>query len=266
MEVHHHPHVEKKNFAAYFLEFLMIFLAVTMGFFAESIRENMAEKKKLHGYMQQMIENMKFDASRCELALKSNKNSSDYLDSLRYEIDSAAGGHGNINALYYCYFKSTDFKYVNFKQSAITQLKNSGNLRLVENDKLVNDILEYYDRWLSVTNARRESEGNYRDALNNNIINFLNLNSFEYLIKKDTVFSFTPDTATSNYMASLLSRKPALALLNMDPSGLKKLNNIVVQDEMSRHDYNSLLRLDKNLADSLISQIQKEYDFNSKQR
>jgi hypothetical protein len=25
MEVHHHPHVEIKNFAAYFLEFLMIF-------------------------------------------------------------------------------------------------------------------------------------------------------------------------------------------------------------------------------------------------
>jgi hypothetical protein len=27
MEVHHHPHVEKKVFKEYFLEFLMIFLA-----------------------------------------------------------------------------------------------------------------------------------------------------------------------------------------------------------------------------------------------
>jgi len=25
MEVHHHPHVEKKNFKEYFLEFIMIF-------------------------------------------------------------------------------------------------------------------------------------------------------------------------------------------------------------------------------------------------
>ena len=32
MEVHHHPNVEKKNFKEYFLEFLMIFLAVTLGF------------------------------------------------------------------------------------------------------------------------------------------------------------------------------------------------------------------------------------------
>ena len=33
MEVHYYPQVEKKNFKEYFLEFLMIFLAVTMGFF-----------------------------------------------------------------------------------------------------------------------------------------------------------------------------------------------------------------------------------------
>ena len=48
MEVHHHPKVEKKNFKEYFLEFLMIFLAVTLGFFAESFREHLAESKKLH--------------------------------------------------------------------------------------------------------------------------------------------------------------------------------------------------------------------------
>ena len=40
MEVHHHPEVEKKGFKEYILEGLMIFLAVMMGFFAESIREN----------------------------------------------------------------------------------------------------------------------------------------------------------------------------------------------------------------------------------
>jgi hypothetical protein len=49
MEVHHHPKVENlpagkagKKFKEYFLEFIMIFLAVTMGFFAETIRENIA--------------------------------------------------------------------------------------------------------------------------------------------------------------------------------------------------------------------------------
>ena len=48
MEVHHHPdlHHKKKKFKEYFLEFLMIFLAVTMGFFAESLTEHLGNKEK----------------------------------------------------------------------------------------------------------------------------------------------------------------------------------------------------------------------------
>ncbi|HEY4875714.1 MAG TPA: hypothetical protein VIH86_09100 [Puia sp.] len=47
MEVHHHPdvHHQRKRFKEYFLEFLMIFLAVTMGFFAESLRERKIKTK-----------------------------------------------------------------------------------------------------------------------------------------------------------------------------------------------------------------------------
>ena len=52
MEVHHHPHVEKKNFKEYFLEFLMIFLAVTLGFFAENVREHFDEEKTTKQYLE----------------------------------------------------------------------------------------------------------------------------------------------------------------------------------------------------------------------
>ena len=52
MEVHHHPNVEKKNFKEYFLEFLMIFLAVTLGFFAENVREHFDEEKTTKQYLE----------------------------------------------------------------------------------------------------------------------------------------------------------------------------------------------------------------------
>jgi hypothetical protein len=71
MEVHHHPHIEKKNFKEYFLEFLMIFLAVTMGFFAENIREYFAEKKTVKEY----LENFQDE-------LKQNEASIHYYDSI----------------------------------------------------------------------------------------------------------------------------------------------------------------------------------------
>ena len=52
MEVHHHPHVPNhaKPWKEYLLEGLMIFLAVSLGFIAENIREHISEqnKKKIH--------------------------------------------------------------------------------------------------------------------------------------------------------------------------------------------------------------------------
>jgi hypothetical protein len=55
MEVHHHAGVEKKNFKEYFLEFLMIFLAVTMSFFAESLREHMVYQPREMGILSVLI-------------------------------------------------------------------------------------------------------------------------------------------------------------------------------------------------------------------
>jgi hypothetical protein len=65
MEVHHHPdlHHKRKHFREYVLEFFMIFLAVTMGFFAESIREHFVEVRNTRQYLetfkQELINNKK---------------------------------------------------------------------------------------------------------------------------------------------------------------------------------------------------------------
>ena len=56
MEVHHHPHVEKKSFKEYLLEGLMIFLAVSMGFIAENIRENITKHEKEQHLMEMLVE------------------------------------------------------------------------------------------------------------------------------------------------------------------------------------------------------------------
>src|SRR5579863_9590326 len=103
MEVHHHPdvHHKKKNFKEYFLEFLMIFLAVTMGFFAESIREHLVEKSKEKGYMREIVENLKYDTIRCRVNAKKNLNLIAGMDSLRNELKQAIKGNINANALYY---------------------------------------------------------------------------------------------------------------------------------------------------------------------
>src|SRR5579871_4660422 len=63
MEVHHHPdlHHRPKKWKKYLLEFLMIFLAVTLGFFAENIRESLVEQNKEKQFILSMIEDLKSD-------------------------------------------------------------------------------------------------------------------------------------------------------------------------------------------------------------
>jgi len=63
MEVHH-PHVEKKRFKEYFLEFIMIFLAVTMGFFAETIRENVTEHRRAKEFAESMVQDLREDTAQ----------------------------------------------------------------------------------------------------------------------------------------------------------------------------------------------------------
>jgi hypothetical protein len=80
MEVHHHPHVEKKKFKEYFLEFLMIFLAVTLGFFAENIREGMTDHKKAENYAASMKEDLKADTAQLKIYITYFITTADNID------------------------------------------------------------------------------------------------------------------------------------------------------------------------------------------
>ena len=74
MEVHHHPIPtkggEKKRFKEYFLEFLMIFLAVTMGFFTESLREYFGDRYKERQYMHSLAEDLKKDTAALHYSIR----------------------------------------------------------------------------------------------------------------------------------------------------------------------------------------------------
>jgi len=68
MEVHHHPavHHEEKHFKDYFLEFLMIFLAVTMGFLAENFREYITDKNNVSDLAGQLKEDLVNDTTKLQ--------------------------------------------------------------------------------------------------------------------------------------------------------------------------------------------------------
>jgi len=64
MEVHHHPHAEKKKWTHYFWDFLMLFLAVTLGFFVENQREHVVERERATQYAKALVRDLEKDLLR----------------------------------------------------------------------------------------------------------------------------------------------------------------------------------------------------------
>jgi hypothetical protein len=150
MEVHHHPelpHGEKKRFKEYLLEFLMIFLAVTMGFIAENIREHLSDNSKEDEYITGMIKNLQVDTVRLTQTIKENRLQASGFDSLRKVSRDKLSQLKVQDSLYL--FSSRYLWYANdFKNDDITltQLRNAGGYRLIKNNDVIDSIAEYESR------------------------------------------------------------------------------------------------------------------------
>ncbi|HTD39844.1 MAG TPA: hypothetical protein VK671_04430 [Mucilaginibacter sp.] len=84
MEVHHHPQLghNPKPWKEYILEYIMIFLAVTTGFFAESLREHIADNSKEQEYIASMIQDARTDTAKTSKSITLNLKRATHLDTL----------------------------------------------------------------------------------------------------------------------------------------------------------------------------------------
>jgi hypothetical protein len=142
MEVHHHPHVEKKKFKEYFLEFVMIFLAVTLGFFAEGLREHMGDKAKEKEYLSNMFEELKYDTAQYHATLNKINFLNPVLDSCYINVKQADKYNYVLQAKWNTPVNEVKVIYKPALPT-INQLKSSGNLRLIEEKAIAAKIMEY---------------------------------------------------------------------------------------------------------------------------
>ncbi|HVS94005.1 MAG TPA: hypothetical protein VHE59_18345 [Mucilaginibacter sp.] len=142
MEVHHHPEVEKKGFKEYLLEGLMIFLAVMLGFFAESIREHIADKHRENEYMASMVEDLKSDTVIQAKMISYVKVHNAMIDSLIQLLTSPSVKEKG-NDIYYFARNISIPTRAFYNDRTIQQLKSSGSLRLISRVKISDDIMAY---------------------------------------------------------------------------------------------------------------------------
>jgi hypothetical protein len=143
MEVHHHTDLKhrKKRWTEYFLEFLMIFLAVTLGFLAENLREHISEKNRAEIFAQSLIADLKADTSTLQQLIFYTNEKIRMIDSLDKNLH-AQRNRTNDSLLYnnIIYVIST-FQFDNIN-GTYEQIKNSGSLRFF-NQATVNNLNSY---------------------------------------------------------------------------------------------------------------------------
>jgi hypothetical protein len=143
MEVHHHSHHPKK-WKEYITEFLMLFLAVTLGFFAENQREHLIEGDREKQYMQSLYEDLKKDTTILNNLIRYDTFQTAKLDTTNQLLIENSWNVEKIKLLYRLNLKTAGTMRYNLSERSSAQLKNAGVMRLIESRELSNKISEYW--------------------------------------------------------------------------------------------------------------------------
>ena len=180
MEEHEHTHTPLKKWTHYFWEFLMLFLAVTLGFFVEYQREHMIEHQREKKYMRAMIDDLELDTAEItdkiyildSILLPVLKNSTSLLYRDNYS-DSL------IKKLYAVVPQSYRFLQIEFQDRTLIQLKNSGNLRLIQNKEVTDNLATYWTVCGNLNNTLLPAYENSRIVVKELVFSIFNLHYFE---------------------------------------------------------------------------------------
>ena len=141
MEVHAHPHTVRKKWTHYLWEFLMLFLAVTLGFFVENKREHYVETVRAKEFARTLAldiasdtANMTYIINRINIQIKNT-------DSLAAHLKSHSPQEiRNIDL--FALTVLDRYPAYRWSRSTLEQIKNSGSLRYF-GDTMVRYISSY---------------------------------------------------------------------------------------------------------------------------
>jgi hypothetical protein len=145
MEVHAHTHTSRKKWTHYLWEFLMLFLAVTLGFFVENQREHFIEKKREKEYIRSMIDDLGLDTAGYTGDNSTRSTAIEMFDSVILLLNKKNRTEFEQQRLYYAArmgLRLAPFPKLNDR--TFEQMKSSGNLRLIHNTKIADRVTKYY--------------------------------------------------------------------------------------------------------------------------
>lgn len=158
METHaHHLHkAPGHGWKHYVFEFLMLFLAVTLGFLVENKREYYADERRGKQYIKSFVEDLEKDTSNFSHLISLYKEKSSVLKTLFDCYDSVTGKMHSAECLWDIADYSLGFPDLVYTDRTLQQLKNAGGLRLLNRDDA--DSITAYDNMLRAAEKNETTE------------------------------------------------------------------------------------------------------------
>lgn len=243
MEVHHHPdlHHRRKKFKEYFLEFIMIFLAVTLGFFAERYRENLNDQTKENEFMTSLVKDLKSDTVTYANYAKNNADIYATIDTLTI-LMKGSGRNTQLTKIYFLARTLTLKLLLHFPTTrTYDQMKNSGQLRIIRKSQVADGISSYYNS-LEIMNS-------FNDVLL----------THDYAYMRTVGKIFDAEILLNIFKERKEPSQKSIKLLTEDP--------VIINELLAEAQYiYGSLRLAQNItmqrqhsAENLIALIKKEY-------
>ncbi|MFI5185717.1 MAG: hypothetical protein ACHQF0_03280 [Chitinophagales bacterium] len=251
MEVHHHPHVEKKRFKEYFFEFIMIFLAVTLGFFAENIRENISDKRQVNQYAQSMLRDLKTDLEMYHTYDSLNLSYCAIVDTI---FNGLENGNGEMGKVYYLARKLTMMgSFVpGINAKTYSQMTSTGGFRLIKHQAIADSIALYYQLVKSFDNWADLQRQRINDLITTNDKVF-NARGFFFVYK----------SVEHNVDPQEIIRQNKFPLISKDPRDI----NVVLMHHQYFYGFLKLMNRRSDVASAearrLINLLKKEYSIDN---
>jgi hypothetical protein len=147
MEVQKHPHhvMHKKNWGEYFLEFLMLFLAVFLGFVAENLREHSEERHRAKEYIESFYQDLKSDTTRINWNIDFDGGKVAGLKNIGGCYDSLLGNSKDASCLVDVIRVTAVNRPFIRTERTLKQLGNAGGFRLLRPED-ADSILSYEEQ------------------------------------------------------------------------------------------------------------------------
>ena len=142
MEVHAHSHTARKKWTHYLWEFLMLFFAVFCGFLAEYQLEHVIEHQREQKYAESLIQDLETDTVHLEAYINLRKEKRIMMDSLMLLLSTDKHKQFGNEAYFFARHVFSGPPFIS-TDGTMQQLKNAGNLRLIKNENIINNILAY---------------------------------------------------------------------------------------------------------------------------